>query len=178
MKKCSACHQVKDLGSFNKDRSRKDGHTHRCGDCNRERQRRYDAANRDEILAKKRQYHEANRDEISERQRQYYEANRDELLEQKRQYYEANPDKVRERKSKWRANQAGSVHQRWTKDESIPGDQCYWCGSHDVKHMDHIMPIALGGPAEPYNEAMTCVSCNTSKKNKHPLVWLASLFEL
>ena len=55
---------------------------------------------------------------------------------------------------------------------------CYWCGVEGVEmHVDHLMPVALGGPGAAYNLHNACVSCNRAKSAKHPLVWIASLFE-
>jgi len=36
MKKCSRCNQEKELSFFNKDKQRKDGHSHRCSACHSE----------------------------------------------------------------------------------------------------------------------------------------------
>lgn len=178
MKTCSTCHQVKDLDSFNKDRSRKDGHTHRCRDCDRKRGRRYDAANADMRRAKAKVYREENPDKVRAAGKRYYANNPEKESERKRKYREANQDKVRHWSHRRRAKKACTVPQRWRKDDSVSTAHCYWCGSEDVVEVDHVMPIALGGPPEPYNEVMVCRSCNGKKHHKHPLVWVASFFEL
>lgn len=38
-------------------------------------------------------------------------------------------------------------------------------------HVDHIMPIALGGTNWPHNIQILCPPCNLSKSAKHPNVW-------
>lgn len=40
-------------------------------------------------------------------------------------------------------------------------------------HIDHIMPIALGGSNWPDNLQLLCPPCNLSKSDKHPDVWMA-----
>lgn len=80
-------------------------------------------------------------------------------------------------KAKHRAAVKGSVPQRWKRSE-CPDELCYWCGvgiDETTDEVDHIMPIGLYGPAEPYNEAWVCRDCNSDKLDKHPLVWLAQL---
>ena len=38
-------------------------------------------------------------------------------------------------------------------------------------HLDHIIPISLGGPTDDWNIIPICDSCNFSKKDKHLLEW-------
>lgn len=40
-------------------------------------------------------------------------------------------------------------------------------------HVDHIMPIALGGSNWPSNLQLLCPPCNMSKGAKHPNIWMA-----
>lgn len=39
------------------------------------------------------------------------------------------------------------------------------------KHVDHVMPLALGGGNGPENLQILCRSCNLSKSAKHPVEW-------
>lgn len=49
--------------------------------------------------------------------------------------------------------------------------KCAWCRTSISKkfHIDHIIPIALGGTNDPKNLQLLCVSCNCRKCAKHPL---------
>ena len=92
-------------------------------------------------------------------------------------YYAANPEKSLAAKRRRRARKACAVPQRWVRRLDHDDALCYWCGSVDVEHVDHVHPISLGGPAVQSNEVPSCAPCNLRKRNKHPLVWLAELME-
>lgn len=59
------------------------------------------------------------------------------------------------------------------------GGCCYWCGeelkvSKDIfelggqYHIDHYMPLALGGDNTPENIVISCIPCNRKKGDDHP----------
>ena len=83
-------------------------------------------------------------------------------------------------RSRRRARKAFAVPQRWVKRDDVPEESCYWCGADcsEIWEIEHLMPISLGGPADPSNEHRSCVDCNRGvggKFDKHPLVWIAEL---
>lgn len=45
----------------------------------------------------------------------------------------------------------------------------------DGFHLDHILPLALGGKHEDNNLQLTCPTCNLRKSKKHPVDFLNSL---
>ena len=144
-----------------------------------EQSRAYYRANALRYVERARAYRKANPDKWAEYQRAYRDANRDEVNERVRRYKKANLLKGREWEHRRRARQACSVPQRWQVHDVLPFC-CYWCGSNlraygATSHVDHVMPISLGGPAVPSNEVMTCATCNLRKSAKHPLVWIAEL---
>ena len=50
--------------------------------------------------------------------------------------------------------------------------RCYWCGKKvpwGKKHVDHVVPLALGGSNGPENLVVSCVRCNARKGAKHPM---------
>lgn len=89
----------------------------------------------------------------------------------RRAYLKANPEKARE----WARRRRGAmsrlpigtvkklgVMQRW---------RCAVCGC-SVKgafHVDHILPLALGGEHAPQNLQLLCPTCNVRKSAKHPV---------
>lgn len=50
------------------------------------------------------------------------------------------------------------------------GNRCYLCGKSLKRgyHVDHFIPLALGGTNEPGNLRLACPKCNLSKGAKHP----------
>lgn len=49
------------------------------------------------------------------------------------------------------------------------GNRCYICHKKLKKfHVDHFIPIALGGTNDPGNLRLACPRCNFSKNKKHP----------
>ena len=130
-------------------------------------------ANRKKVLAQSAAWRAANPEMAKARKAAYYAANREKIAA----YRAANPEKMRKHRARRRAREACVVPQRWRKRNDVPDSVCYWCGADGVDHLDHIMPISLGGPAVPSNEVMTCQPCNQRKHAKHPLVWIAELLE-
>lgn len=106
-----------------------------------------------------------------------------------REWCGANPQYHREYHREWRArnpqrcvqhchlrrarlkgttgNQPVARAEIWTRD----GGRCHVCGKAcNVKswHLDHLIPISLGGPHAPWNVAVAHPRCNLSRGNRGP----------
>jgi 5-methylcytosine-specific restriction endonuclease McrA len=136
--------------------------------------RRWRQANPEKDAAIARRYREANRDRSAERTRRYYEANREERLEYNRRYREANREKAAKKSVEYarqrRARKAAVLNIPFTTGQlaqrmSYWGNQCWMCGG-PFEHVDHVIPLALGGPHVLANLRPACASCNTSKGAK------------
>ena len=88
-KQCSKCLAFKPLGEFGNRKLGKNGKHSNCKCCEREYQRKYQAANREKSRERQRKYHAANREKAREYQRKYYVENTEKLKEYKRKYYAA-----------------------------------------------------------------------------------------
>lgn len=167
-------------------------------EANKERVREVNRAwyenNRERSLGNNRAWYQANKERAREYSRVWREENRERHLANGRAWAEANRERARETSRAWqranpdkrativhrrRARKSSAVPQRWTVDHTL-GDPlaCWWCGRGllgATAHVDHVMPIRLGGPADTANEVMSCADCNHSKNAKHPLVWIAEL---
>lgn len=53
----------------------------------------------------------------------------------------------------------------------IDADTCVYCGG-PYEHTDHIRPLALGGPDEPWNLAPACANCNLRKSARPTHEWI------
>ncbi len=50
------------------------------------------------------------------------------------------------------------------------GNKCACCSAHlEKKHLDHVVPLYLGGAHEILNFQYLCPRCNLSKSKKHPI---------
>jgi hypothetical protein len=128
--------------------------------------------NSEEYKIKKREHHK-----ISSAKR--YLENREENIKQASEWQKNNPERAQHRNRKRRAkikNAEGS-HTLEEIDEMLEKQQglCACCGvtlgDRYGKHLDHIMPIVLGGRNSIDNLQWLCQFCNLSKNAKHPDEW-------
>lgn len=54
---------------------------------------------------------------------------------------------------------------------------CVICGSADQPHVDHIVPVSLGGQSQPENLWILCAEHNRQKGAQWPTFWLRSMLE-
>jgi len=110
----------------------------------------YHEANREKILAKKKAYNEANK----ENRKAYREANKEKLDAYQRAYNEANKEKVASIKTRYRALKRNQipVHLRDCPHEKQRLVQIYKLrnilseATGVQHHVDHMWPLADGGP--------------------------------
>lgn len=138
---------------------------------------RYNAKHRERLLVMKKAWREANRDAISEKFVAWYEANREQQRERGRAWAKANPDKTLAAGVRRRARIAAATIQQFTLAEmrqriAVFGGRCAYCGGPH-EHMDHVKPIAKGGPHCLANLRPACAKCNLKKNDMDPKRWLA-----
>jgi hypothetical protein len=169
---CIKCQATKKLSEFPAKAANKDGLDNRCRACERVRQTEKSRRRRLNAEVK--------------RQDRDYQRQRSKTPEAQaiRKQYRASAHGqavAKANKAKRLADIAAAVPQRWKKSD-CPEHLCYWCGislrKKNVKtHIEHLMPLSLGGNSDPSNTAPACSTCNLAKSNTHPLVWIASLFD-
>ena len=108
----------------------------------------------------------------------YYHANKDKCRDKSRKYYKQNPLKNTQYKSNRRARVIGNGGSHTSKEikylleyQNYKCANCKCCLKENKKHLDHIMPLKLGGTSDIKNMQWLCVKCNTSKHAKHPIKW-------
>lgn len=162
---------------------------------NPENQRAYDKAKLEKIRndperkEKKRKYHnewrEKNRETVTENNRRYVEKNRDKVNQRNREWHKRNPEYARQKSAQRRAMKKETmVGEVPTRIDILvrQGGMCANCKSkeeeiapHIMKghlvrwHVDHIMPLALGGTHTADNVQVLCARCNYDKGSKHPI---------
>jgi hypothetical protein len=111
----------------------------------------------------------------------YYENNKEAVIAQATKWQKDNPEAVQVRNNKRRAREL-ALGGSYTKAEAtkLYEDQDGFCAGCNAdlsfeKHLDHIMPLALGGSNSIENLQWLCPFCNLSKNAKHPDVWLKEI---
>lgn len=111
------------------------------------------------------------------RSRAYRAANPGYSAKTSKAWHDANPEARRIYEQRRRARKAAS------EGSFTPGDvsalrerQKFKCANCSVSvkksyHIDHIVPLALGGSNGIGNIQILCPSCNKRKNAKHPLAW-------
>lgn len=94
-KTCTKCRETKPLNEFGRDKNRRDGLNPWCKACNRANVKRYNAAHRDEINAKRKAQYAAEPELYKRRVREYARRNSEVVRAGKRRYYQENRDRVR-----------------------------------------------------------------------------------
>lgn len=198
---CTKCEQVKPRTPefFPNNRRMSDGMSSWCRDCHRLATRARQQANPERNRERARAWGQAHPDRAGRKAAEWRRQNPERKADADRQWQVKNRDRKRATDRNWRANNlerarlnarlrearrrerkrkaAGSA----TKDQVLArityyGWRCWVCrGSFD--HIDHVLPLALGGSGWPANLRPICVTCNLSKGAKHPLDFLRSRSE-
>lgn len=110
--------------------------------------------------------------------RSYYSVNRERLVAAAVQWAIDNPERMRVRRRARRAlkrNNPGSVGVQlrdWSRLVVRYRNRCAYCNeSAETLHMDHVIPLALGGRHAIGNVIPACPSCNHSKQDKLLAEW-------
>lgn len=176
-KTCTKCGITKPLNDYHAQKKGLYGKCAQCKECKRANNRAWHKANKERRRVYDLAKYQANPEKHRANARARHETNRERSRANARAWREANPEQHKANVYARRARLAHTVPQRW-KRTTCPDHLCYWCGitlTPDNTHIDHIMPISLGGQDTPDNTANTCAKCNQSKSNAHPLVWLARI---
>ena len=111
-----------------------------------------------------------------------YLENREVRLQQAKDWQKANPEKSRVRNRNRRAKRINAegthTEAQTTALLELQDHKCNSCGIclHTAeKHLDHIMPLDLGGSNWLDNLQWLCQFCNNSKGAKHPDEWAAEI---
>ena len=123
-------------------------------EANKEKRKAYREANKENIDAYQKAYREANREKVLARNKAYYEANKEKVLTYARAYKKANREKVSSLKARYKALKLKQipVHLRDCPHEKQRLVQIYKLrnilseATGIQHHVDHMWPLADGGP--------------------------------
>ncbi len=135
------------------------------------------------------QYHVDHRDDRNRQLRESYARHSDKRIAEGSAYYRANKDRLLEYHKEYRKQNPDSglrksaARHAWMKHCSDPesllqyvdileNDPCVYCGNKQ-EEIDHVDPRHLGGVHEWYNLTAACSACNSAKRTKPLIAYLA-----
>lgn len=146
---------------------------------NPEKIRAYRAANCESIRAYQAAYYADNRAANIEKERARdaarYAANRERAIARRAAHYVANPEtyRIRNQNRRARKREAGGKLSPGLAEKlfKLQRGKCACCGEPlgADYHLDHIMPLALGGTNTDDNIQLLRQLCNNQKHAKHPV---------
>lgn len=167
----------------------KDG---KCKNCVRLRVQAYQKKNEDKVKIWRKGFKTRHKENISIQTKEYYAKNKEKIAKYhaERRNDPAIKEALRSYKKQWKQNNPDIVsiqqHNRRSKIRAIDGTlsknirsvlwdiqkgRCVYCNidlNEVTVHVDHIMPLALGGTNTDDNVQLTCAPCNYKKHYKHP----------
>jgi hypothetical protein len=137
-------------------------------------------ANRERKNAHYAKWASANPDFVKMARTKYYSVHREDILAYKIERHKNNPEesriKTQNRRARKRANGGTLSKGLSAKLFTLQRGMCYCCNLPlgDDYHLDHWIPIKLGGPNTDSNMRLLRAVCNRQKGAKHPEVFMAN----
>lgn len=193
-KPCTKCGKNKPLTEFYKHAERRDGLRADCKECVKNKSAKWRAENHEKAVASFSKWRSSNPDKVKADHAKWYAENRDKVIARSAVWAAENPDKVKaarvkyysENKEKARFRGRISSHNRRSRVRENGGSlskglterlfklqrgKCACCGKPlgDNYHLDHIVPLALGGTNTDGNIQLLRSKCNLQKHARHPI---------
>lgn len=151
----------------------------------------YHVKNKEKIAAQTKSYRESNKNSMEAYLIIYRAANKEKLAAQTKSYRESNKDNLAAYRAGHLQERRLYKHTRRARLKSIGGVhtvneiqnllelqkwKCAVCSVSVITkyHIDHILPIKLGGSNDIYNIQILCPTCNLQKSAKHPVDFMQS----
>lgn len=178
-KRCGKCGEAKKFGAFNKNKESKTNTTGNCKQCQR------NSASSSYKKTKQRRnykkYYAANKEMKQEHAKKYYRDNKDKVTAKHKEYLQTKKGKQTmskahgKRRASLDANRGvpytrALVIDRDSVFQSLPYPVCYLCGKPitDISgvslHLDHVIPVVMGGSDCFTNVASTHALCNLERE--------------
>lgn len=139
---------------------------------------KWNLANTEYLKEKRAARYAANPEAEKRKNAAWYEANKEKVSEYGKQWNAENPEAGRLKNNARRARKnasTGSLSKGITKKLfSLQKGKCPCCGEPlgENYHLDHIMPLALGGSNSDDNVQLLRKRCNSQKHAKHPINYM------
>ena len=187
---CTKCRIEKELSNifFMKAKTNKDGLSGRCRQCTLEYKKQYYKEN----IENSNIYYKKHFEHIAENKKQYQLKRVEQVADYNKQYYEENKDKIR-RYNKQHSNDKDNMNNhrvrserrrslkkqllatltttQWEQTKKKFNNKCAYCGEKLSLVQEHFLALSKGGEYTTNNIIPSCVSCNSSKKDKDFFTW-------
>lgn len=191
MKQCTRCKIPKTIAEFSKMDKSVDGRQPRCKACASIAGKVYRRASREKIAAYSAKWSKANPGKVKASVAKWSKANKEKIAAYSSAYYAANKEKrdayraanldvwrtyYHNRRARKLANGGKLSPGLSAKLFTLQRGKCACCGKPLGKtyHLDHIMPLALGGANEDRNIQLLRAKCNNEKHANHPVDFMRS----
>jgi 5-methylcytosine-specific restriction endonuclease McrA len=161
VKTCTKCSACKSLSEFSRRAASQDGYQPMCKVC---------------VTAYKAAHYKKNRKKINAICAENYQKSREAHDARTSEWRAKHPERTRELARRWnatrRARKLANDSEPYTEAEVIElwGSDCVYC-AEPYEHIDHVIPIARGGPDALHNVVPACARCNLSKGAKLLSEW-------
>lgn len=175
MKRCRRCDEWKDNDEFTKSKVNSDGLSSHCKACRRKQKNKWAERNRMRLREQDKERYYLRIEYYRDKRKRQYQQNRERELGLSREWKEVNgwrpkPENAKLHTRNYKARLRGASG--WATLSQIEariayyGGQCYLrldgC-TGEYEHMDHVIPLVLGGSNWPSNQRPACGNCNTKK---------------
>ena len=170
-KTCSRCRETRPVDHFNNCKAWKDGRYPQCKPCRKE----YRVANKERRAESYNDWYQRNLERTRAAKRQWYFDNLERSRATNKKWYQEHPEYNRANQARRRAQKAKTLSDpkgvKAIYELSVRGIdiKCYLCGKvtePNDRHVDHVIPLSMGGNHSPDNLAIACSSCNLKKGSK------------
>lgn len=177
---CSKCGTWKPKEQFHASASRPDGMYSCCKTCKGPDLRKHRKVNTAKATARTMRWRASHPEKFREAQTSWRARNAERCIRVTKEWRDRNRGKirlyVRMSNSRRRSNGMRNPIRLIAELQRRQNGKCAICrvSITDGFHVDHIMPLALGGDNLPRNVQLLCVPCNLSKAAKHPVDFMRS----
>lgn len=166
---CCACKTIKHLDLFALCKTGKMGRQTYCRVCRKEKYNHSPAK-----IKYDKEYDSLNKLKRIKYVENYYILNKDKLLNRALKWAKSNPDKAnlysRNRRARLKKSEGFHTLDDIKRIYENQKGKCNYCGKELLSkyHVDHRMPLMLGGSNFPDNLQILCSTCNLKKHAAHP----------